>query len=178
MFGPWGDTFTPGSFHLVPQQAQGQGAGVARAIDRTVATAALVAIAALGALVGGEVQAMFARMTDGELFERSELIVTGTLIGSTRLKSGGLDQLVGVIKVDETLKGPPATVALIELPTPGRPVSSSDLRFDVGQSGLWYLRLANAGEVGLFAADHPQRFVAAADSRAAVDALRKRRGRQ
>ncbi len=104
---------------------------------------------------------MFARYSETELIEKSDLIVVGTLIGTSVLKGSpaGREMYLGVIKVDEMLKGgTELTVVLLSLPAPGKPISSSDIHFSVGQTGLWFLRLSGSGEAGLYLADHPQRF--------------------
>jgi hypothetical protein len=118
---------------------------------------------------------MYARLSDQELFDRSDLIVKGVLIGETRIRSGSVDLVVGVIQIQETLKGSNARVALLAFPAPGQPVSSSDLRYPVGASGLWYLRLRGESELGIYLADHPQRYVPAAEAQEALKALRQRR---
>jgi len=44
--------------------------------------------------------AMWARLSPSELIERSDLVVTGTLIGQSPVRMGGQDMLLAVIKVD------------------------------------------------------------------------------
>lgn len=127
------------------------------------------------ALPAGVSMAMWSQLTGEELFERSDLIVTGTLVGKTRFRSGTTELTVGVIKVQETFKGVPAEVALLILPTAGQPVASDALPRATGDRGLWYLRLRNPAETGLYVADHPQRFVPAAEAEGAIRELRKLR---
>lgn len=133
------------------------------------------ALAAAVALPIGETLAMFSRLTDAELLERSDLIVTGVLIGRTRIRTGATDLTVGVITVQETFKGQPAAIALLVLPADGRPVASDAIPRDDGATGLWYLRLRSPVETGLYVADHPQRFVPADEAQQAIRGLRRRR---
>jgi len=147
--------------------------GAVLAVSRGRVIAAALVLAAL--LATGSSMAMWARLSDAELFDRSDLIVTGTLIGQTRVRIGTADLAVGVIDVKETFKGEPTEIALLVLPTKGQPVASDALPRATGDSGLWYLRLRTTAENGLYVADHPQRFVPAAEAEQAVKDLRKRR---
>jgi len=116
---------------------------------------------------------MWARMSDAELLERSAIVVQGSLIGQSPIRTtSGEDLLLGVIKVDAVLKGPGTlTVVFLVLPAPGRPISSSDLVYRVGQSGLWFLRQRSEDETGIYLADHPQRFAPAGSASAQIKAL-------
>jgi hypothetical protein len=110
----------------------------------------------------------FARFSDADLVDRSEVIVVAELIGHTQLTLAPSRAVTtyGVLQVREALKGAvPASNALLllEQPTPGGPISSSDIRYRVGQSGLWFLRVRTPGDVGPYLADHPQRFVPTTD---------------
>jgi hypothetical protein len=116
---------------------------------------------------------MWARLSEQELRERSALIVTGALIGKTRVRIGSADLTLGVIEVQETLQGESAIVALLVLPSAGQPVASDTVQHAVGADGLWYLRLRIAAEPGLYVADHPQRFVPMAEAGPAIAALRR-----
>jgi hypothetical protein len=127
----------------------------------------------LAAFAAESALAMWTRLTDQQLLDGSDVIVTGTLIGQSRVKVGAADLTLGVVSVEQTFKGSVAGVVLIMLPGPDRPVSSSDIRFKVGQSGLWFLRLRGADERGIYVADHPQRFVAREHAQPQIDWLRK-----
>jgi hypothetical protein len=116
---------------------------------------------------------MWERMSDAQLIERSDLVVTGTLIGHSAVRTSAEDLLLGVVQIDKVYKGAAETVALIVLPRPDRPISSSDVRFQIGQSGLWFLRLRKADERGIYLADHPQRFTASAQATTQIEALNK-----
>jgi hypothetical protein len=138
----------------------------------TASCRSLVLIACVSLPVD-ESAAMWARMSEQELRERSDLIVTGVLIGKTRVRIGSADLTLGVIEVRETLQGEPATVALLVLPSPGQPVASDTVQHAIGADGLWYLRLRIAAEPGLYVADHPQRFVPMTEAGPAIAALRR-----
>lgn len=125
-------------------------------------------------LVCLDAAAMWVRMSESELLERSELVVSGTLIGQSAVRTASENMVLAVIKIDTVYKGAAGqSVALLVLPATDRPISSSDLQYRVGQSGLWFLRQRNADERGLFLADHPQRFTPAAKAAAQIDALEK-----
>jgi len=137
-----------------------------------------VVIAVLLVFSGGQVHAMWARMTDAELIRQSQWIVIGEWIGEAPLKTpeGAVTEL-GVIAVREVLKGLRGpTVAFVALPPSGQPVSSTDLRFRRGDRGVWFLRSkVSGGEGGSpYLVDHPQRFLRdAPENAAAIGALRQ-----
>ncbi|WP_300336081.1 hypothetical protein [Accumulibacter sp.] len=121
-----------------------------------------------------DVVAMWARMSESELLERSDVVVSGTLIGQSQVRAAGEDMVLAVIKIDTVYKGAAGqSVAFLVLPAADRPLSSSDLHYQVGQSGLWFLRQRSAAERGLFLADHPQRFTPSATASVQIEALRK-----
>lgn len=129
--------------------------------------AAPVVIGAALLLQSAVAIAMWEKLTDAELVARSELIVRGELIGTTRFSpAAGQPALwLGVIRVDEMLKSSAgANVVLLSLPSPERPVSSSDTTYRKGQQGLWFLRPRPPEGSGVYLADHPQRFVPARES--------------
>lgn len=106
-------------------------------------------------------QADWATITPEELEQQSDLIIVGELIDEKIIHHPSIDSeiKVGVIKRDETLKGKnQSETILLRLPLlkAGMVLSSSDVTFTIGQTGLWYLE-----EIGtdLFIADRPDRFV-------------------
>ncbi len=121
---------------------------------------------------------MWARYSDAELIERSELIVQGRFIGTTEIKPRGAAEAarLGVIEVIRVVKGDPRVrAALLALPPRGRPVASTDLYYREGQEGLWFLyQRPGAGIGGVCYADHPQRFLPADRKDEATERLRKR----
>ena len=127
----------------------------------------------VSALAAQDSLAMWTRLTDQQLLDGSDVIVTGTLLGQTRVKSGTTDLTLGVVSVEQTFKGSATGVVLIALPGPDKPVSSTDITYKAGQSGLWFLRLRGADERGIYVADHPQRFVARQLAQPQIDWLRK-----
>ena len=109
----------------------------------------------------------FARFNDADLIQRSEVVVVAELIGHTQMTTApNRNVTYGVLQVREILKGavPASTkILLLEQPTPGGLISSSDIVYRVGQNGLWFLRVRNPGDVGPYLADHPQRFMPTTD---------------
>lgn len=51
------------------------------------------------------------------------------------------------------------SVALLVLPSPDALRSSTDLVYRKGQNGLWFLRVRDQKDAGLYLADYPRRFV-------------------
>jgi len=116
----------------------------------------------LAALTGtASVQAMWARMTDAELVESSQLIVMATYVGKAdvALNVGGEILHLGVLDVGNTLKGNQREVVFLQLPRlEGVLRKSDDIFFHPGQKGLWFLREVSQQE-GIYVIDNPQRFV-------------------
>jgi hypothetical protein len=129
-------------------------------------------------VVGLDAAAMWTRMSESQLLERSDLVLTGTLIGQSPVRVAGEELVLAVIKIDAVYKGAAdLSVVFLVLPRPERPISSSDIHYRVGQSGLWFLRQRSAGEQGLFLADHPQRFTPSEKAVPQIEALLKARPR-
>jgi hypothetical protein len=108
------------------------------------------------------ISAMWAKLTDPELVAKSQLIVRGELAVVNRLPAKGDSPPLwaGEIRVESVLKGPAdLEVALLALPPPEGPRSSTDLVYREGHRGLWFLRVLPPEGSGLYLADHPQRFV-------------------
>lgn len=100
-------------------------------------------------------------MTDAELVEGSQLIVMATYIGSTQitLKEGGQTLHLGVLDVDDALKGNMQEVVFLQLPSAsGQLHKSDDIFFRPGQKGLWFLKKDDRQQ-GIYKVDHPQRFI-------------------
>jgi len=121
------------------------------------------------------VQAMWVWLTDAELVENSQLIVMATYIGRTEVspEMGGSVLYLGVLDVDDTLKGSRHEVVLIKLPLPeGVPHKSDDIFFHAGQKGLWFLR-KHSQQTGIYLIDNPQRFVPEKKLDSRIDSLLK-----
>lgn len=121
------------------------------------------------------VQAMWVWLTDAELVENSQLIVMATYIGRTEvtLEKGGRVIYLGVLDVDDTLKGNRQEVVLLKLPLPeGIPHKSDDIFFHSGQKGLWFLR-KDSQQAGIYLIDNPQRFVPEKKDDNRIDSLLK-----
>ena len=118
---------------------------------------------------------MWARMTEDELLQRSDLIALGELVGTTRRQEPGRQEelLLGVIQVEEVLKGRlDLSRILLRLPSPGAPQVSTSLSYKQGQRGLWFLRAWKPEESPIYLADHPQRFLPIEQAAGLLDALR------
>lgn len=132
-----------------------------------------VIVLMLAGLLAENGLAMWVQLSEQELSEGSDLIVTGTLTAEKRAQPGA--GAVGVIRVDQVLKGATVAEALLALPAADRPISSSDIVYRAGQAGLWYLRLQPASDRRVYLADHPQRFVPIDRAQQRIESLRKTR---
>lgn len=129
----------------------------------------LACLPAFVALSAAPALAMWARMSERELLDSSDLIVIGTFTGYETLQVDGAERRVGVIAVAEVLRGTaPGPELALSVPQPGDLVSSTTLVYPIGAEGLWFLRAAGV----VYAADHPQRFVPLAEAGPAITALR------
>lgn len=100
---------------------------------------------------------MFAAPSLEDLIAGSDLIVLGRVAGYVRVAVDDTNLRAGDIVVSELLA--PSTAPdplLLWLPQPGGLRASTDIDYPVGSDGLWFLRRVSGG---LYAADHPQRFV-------------------
>jgi hypothetical protein len=106
--------------------------------------------------------AMWVRLTDVDLVEQSDVIVLATLARTEQQPMPGSRALeIGVLDIHEVLKGPASLreVGLAQ-PAANSPRSSADIRYKIGQKGLWFLRpYPHAADPALYGADHPQRFM-------------------
>ena len=126
-------------------------------------------------VIAGVAEAMFVKLSQSELLEQSDLIVVGELVGRESIDVAGSEAplMLGVIRVAETLRGAPGK-SVVFIALPGQKFAlSTDLMHRDGQRGLWYLRLRNPDDQGLYAADHPQRFVPIEQAAAQIEALRQ-----
>ncbi len=118
--------------------------------------------------------AMWVKLSDTELVEKSDVVITAELIGQTQVDINQARFVVGVLKVEEVLKGDKGqTIILLALPSTEGPRSSTDIFYKDGQKGLWLLRERKVkGESGIYLADHPQRFVSEKHAVAKVEIIR------
>lgn len=109
-----------------------------------------------------EAKAMWAQISDQELFKASELVVMAKLVEKTEvLVIEGKPRLsLGILQIEEVIKGnPQAKFVLLQMPSSDSPISSSDIIYRKNAQGLWFLRRRNTKDVGVYLADSPQRFV-------------------
>jgi hypothetical protein len=135
--------------------------------------------AALGLPFAAPARAMWARMSEAELVQHSELVVLGEWASDAPAALPNAPaQAVGRIAVAEVWKGPPGlkTVSVV-VPAPGAPLASDAITYRRGDRGLWLLRPWQGGG-GLYAADHPQRFVREGSDAALLKTLRELLGRR
>lgn len=115
---------------------------------------------------------MFVKMSDEQLLDDSSVIVVAEFIGYSDLELGpaGRSTRLGVLKRSVTLKGETTqTIFLIKLASPNAPISSTDLNYKSGDTGLWFLSPTDVK--GVFQCNHPQRFVSSAGSPERYEAL-------
>ncbi|WP_147373832.1 hypothetical protein [Massilia cavernae] len=123
--------------------------------------AALILFAAC--MFTGDVSAMWARLSDVELVDQSDIIVSATLVRAERraMPGSAVSREIGVLQIRQVLKGPAKLGEVhIALPSGDSPLSSSDIRYTTGQKGLWFLRPHPLGsDRVIYDAGHPQRFL-------------------
>lgn len=130
---------------------------------------------ALLVLLTGPVYGMWVAMSNTELLEKSEWIVVGEWAGQAPAK-GKHTADIGVISISEVLKGRrDASVAFVGVRGANQPISSSDLRFQRGDRGIWFLRKSPGGDMlDVYLVDHPQRFLKdTPENAAAIRTLRQ-----
>ena len=135
----------------------------------------LVLIIALGFIISLQTaNAMWVKLSDTELVEKSDVVITAELIGQTQVNINQATFVVGVLKVEEVLKGDQGqTIILLALPSAEGSRSSTDIFYKDGQKGLWFLRKRKVkGESGIYLADHPQRFVSEKHADAQIEIIR------
>ncbi len=117
----------------------------------------------------------WAKLSDIELVNQSDVIVNAELIGQTQVTINQLKYVIGVLKVEGVLKGDKnQAVILLALPHTKGPRISTDILYRKGQKGLWYLRERKAkGETGIYLADHPQRFLSIEHAGDQIKAIQK-----
>lgn len=118
--------------------------------------------------------AMWVKLSDTELVEKSDVIITAELIGQTQITISQSKNVVGVLKIGEVLKGAEGlTIILLALPSTEGPRSSTDIFYENGQNGLWFLRERKIrGDAGIYLADQPQRFVSEKQADAQIEIVR------
>jgi hypothetical protein len=135
---------------------------------------AVCVLALCGAVVPLRAEALFAHQTLSELRTSSALIVTGHVSAAT---PGAGHDMPGkdilTLVIDRVLVGDLAGDA-VPLAVPARtgPVSSTDIFYAEGASGLWFLRAKTTAEGRVYLADTPQRFVPAAEAAEVIRALK------
>jgi hypothetical protein len=103
--------------------------------------------------------ALWVRVSDCELINSSNLIISGKFLGKTKLTTNRPAQVVeaGTIRVMETFKGSEIERIFIKQPLPSDPISSSDIVFHKDQTGIWFSNTRNFSN-GIYSISHPQQF--------------------
>ncbi len=114
-------------------------------------------IAGLILLVTTAAEAMWTRLSNEELIDGSQVIVGATLQAGkdNLLELEGI--LVGTLRISRVYRGQvDGGWIYLKLPSKGEPISSNDLFYRDGQTGIWFLKEIESGS-GIFYLDHPQR---------------------
>lgn len=121
----------------------------------------------LGALLASSsaALAMWTALSDCELVDSSELIVNAEFVNTlgsdelTRLNFKTDIKGLGILRIHKTYKG---TVELTNIyvsqPSASAPISSSDIFFNKGQTGIWFLTKKKGSSDLIYYANHPQRY--------------------
>jgi len=104
--------------------------------------------------------AMWARMTDAELIKQSSLIAKASYIGANTITLNKKKYRLGILKIEDTLKGEQQEVVFIRLPIirKGLPQRSDEIHFTPDQKGLWFLEKFIEQE-GIYIINRPDRFI-------------------
>ncbi|GAX60004.1 transcriptional activator [Candidatus Scalindua japonica] len=126
-------------------------------------------------LVSSSTNAMWVKASDSELVEHSDVIITAELIACTQITIHQQETNIGILKVEEVLKGDDNQSAfLLALPSARVLRKSDDIFYKIGQKGLWCLRERKLkGEAGIYLADQPQRFTSEEHAAGQIEAIRK-----
>ncbi|BBB31135.1 hypothetical protein [Neptunomonas japonica] len=123
--------------------------------------ATFVAVWALTCLLTATVSnASLAKITEQDLSDTSVAIVFAEFIGASELQieSQNLRLSVGVLRVQQVLKGSSHVNVMLIRQYPRTGVVSDTYNFEVGQLGLWFLQKTPSVE-GLYQALDPARFI-------------------
>jgi len=120
------------------------------------------------------VNAMWAKLSDYQLIENSEVIIVAELTEAKEIIVQNKKIMIGILKAKEVLKGEKQqNVFMLELPSTATPLKSDDIFYKKGQKGIWYLRKQNVvKDYDIYSADHPQRFLPSKDADDKLKALR------
>jgi len=104
--------------------------------------------------------AMWARMTDAELIKQSNIIIKATYIGSSTIRVNNKELHLGVLHIEETLKGNQQGVVFIRLGSTakGFPKRSDEISFKLNQKGMWFLE-KNIEQEGVYIINRLDRFI-------------------
>ena len=116
--------------------------------------------------------AMWVKLSDLELVERSDIIIIGEIVQQKQVVIETSQITVGVVRIDAVLKGSKnQTEVLLKFQGAGAVTKSDDIHYRKGQKGLWFLRKQCVGGLDIYLADHPQRFVPQKDIKATMERL-------
>ncbi len=104
---------------------------------------------------------MWFGIPDAQLIEEADLIVKAHYVGATSIKIHNKNDYLGVLQVEETLKGTQQELVFIHLtpPTPKNlPQRSDVINFKINQHGLWILQATT--QQGIYRVSTPQAFIA------------------
>ena len=121
-------------------------------------------IASCSLLALPNVWAMFARLSETELVNTADIIISGRYMGEEGICFPGSDRevRVGVIVVDQVYRGETQRSRLY-FPLPPAGLSRSDaIALAVGRQGIWFLVSVEAAE-NLYWFNHPQRLLSQAE---------------
>jgi len=116
---------------------------------------------------------LFSSQSIEQLSADSALIVTGTVTGEAAGIAGAIPgKDVKVLRIDRVMKGDPGDDRVpLAMPAQDGPISSSDITYPEGTSGLWFLRGEPTSAGTIYFADTPQRFVPEAEADGVLRAL-------
>ena len=117
----------------------------------------LAVVMVLASLAVPYAYACYEAMSDERMIMKSDLIVVGEITRVRRVGFRKNRKSVATIKIGETLKGDENETVKLAFPVRQRGMmKSTDIFYEKGQEGIWFLRKPEDDD--FYYADHPARF--------------------
>ena len=105
--------------------------------------------------------ASWLQQTYHESYQEAEIVVVATLFDKINLEIAPNNHLhLGLLEINQVLKGYSRRGYLfLLLPSVNRPPLSTDLDYNIGEYGIWFLKNHLGPESGLYYVSHPKHFM-------------------
>jgi len=106
----------------------------------------LAVLVSLTLLAIATADAMWVKLSNEELVDSSQLIISATLEEKDDIPVQLQGSLIRVLRIIRVYQGRPGGGQVyLKLPSREKPISSSDLVYPVGQKGIWFLKETEPG---------------------------------